>query len=170
MNFLETKKMASNIETIIVETTIATENFLPEERMPLNASLEVIKEAIWCSQGNVTRASRILDCSHSSLWNYINNNPDLRSYVILAQEYRNDIRADVLEDIAFNKALYGDTTLIWKLLYTYASKRGYGDKQSLEIKHDIPPQIQSLLESLKTTRSLEVSKETLENAKSETSQ
>jgi len=157
--------MASNIETIIVETTIATENFLPEERMPLNASLEVVKEAIWCSQGNVTRASRILDCSHSSLWNYINNNPDLKSYVILAQEYRNDIRADVLEDLAFNKALYGDTTLIWKLLCTYAGKRGYGDKQSLEIKHDIPPQIQSLLDSLKTTRSVEI-----QNVKSETSQ
>ena len=164
MNYLEIN-MPSNIETIVVETTIATTDFLPEERTPLNATLEVIKEAIWCSQGNITRASKILDCSHSSLWHYINNKPDLKTYVILAQEYRNDIRADVLEDLAFNKSLYGDTTLIWKLLCTYASKRGYGDKQSLEVKHDIPPQIQSLLDSLNIVRSLEI-----KDAKPETSQ
>ena len=43
--------MSDNIETIIVETTVACSDFLPECREALHASPEAIFEAIWCSQG-----------------------------------------------------------------------------------------------------------------------
>ena len=145
--------MADNIETIIVETTIATSDFLPECREALHASSEAIFEAIWCSQGNISRAARLLACSHSALWSYIKKDEKIREYVRKAQEYRNDIRADVLEDLAFNKALFGDSTLIWKLLCTYGAERGYGDKQQIDVKHDIPPHIKTMLESLNFARS-----------------
>ena len=152
--------MASdNIETIICETQIATRDFLPECREALHASPEAIFEAIWCSQGNISRAARLLACSHSALWHYIKKDEKIREYVRKAQEYRNDIRADVLEDLAFNKALFGDSTLIWKLLCTYGAERGYGDKQQIDVKHDIPPHIKTMLESLNFARSSKELKE-----------
>ena len=140
--------MPDNIETIIVETTIACSDFLPECRRALHASPEAIFEAIWCSQGNISRAARLLSCSHSALWYYIRKDEKIREYVKKTQDYRNDIRADVLEDLAFNKALFGDSTLIWKLLCTYGADRGYGDKQQIDVKHDIPSHIKTMLESL----------------------
>lgn len=151
--------MSDNIETIIVETTVACSDFLPECREALHASPEVIFEAIWCSQGNISRAARLLSCSHSALWSYIRKDEKIKEYVSKAQEYRNDIRADVLEDLAFNKALFGDSTLIWKLLCTYGSSRGYGDKQQIDVKHDIPPHIKTMLESLNFARNSEEFKE-----------
>lgn len=151
--------MSDNIETIIVETTVACSDFLPECREALHASPEAIFEAIWCSQGNISRAARLLSCSHSALWSYIRKDEKIKEYVSKAQEYRNDIRADVLEDLAFNKALFGDSTLIWKLLCTYGSSRGYGDKQQIDVKHDIPPHIKTMLESLNFARNSEEFKE-----------
>lgn len=144
--------MSDNIETIICETEIATANFLPEGRLPLCASKEAILEAIFVSQGNLTRASKLLNCAHSALHTYVKKDEKLKEYVNRVLEYRNDVRADVLEDLAFNKALYGDTTLIWKLLCTYGSSRGYGDKQQIDVKHDIPPHIKTMLESLSDSR------------------
>lgn len=144
--------MPDNIETIIVETTIACSDFLPECREALHASPEAIFEAIWCSQGNISRAARLLSCSHSALWYYIRKDEKIREYVKKTQDYRNDIRADVLEDLAFNKALFGDSTLIWKLLCTYGADRGYGDKQQIDVKHDIPSHIKTMLESLNFAR------------------
>lgn len=141
-----------NIETIICETQLATANFLPECREALHASPEAIFEAVWCSQGNISRAAKLLACSHSALWNYIKKDGKLSAYVNLTREYRNDIRADILEDLAFNKALFGDSTLIWKLLCTYGASRGYGDKQQIDVKHDIPPHIKTMLESLNSCR------------------
>lgn len=144
--------MSDNIETIICETQIATQDFLPECREALYASPEAIFEAIWCSQGNISRASKLLNCSHSALWSHIRKNEEVRAYVNKTREYRNDVRADVLEDLAFNKALFGDSTLIWKLLCTYGADRGYGDKQQIDVKHDIPPHIKVMLESLSSAR------------------
>lgn len=152
--------MAENTETIICETQIATNDFLPEIREALYALPEAIFEAIWCSQGNISRASRLLSCSHSALWNHIRKDKVLSEYVDKAREYRNDIRADVLEDLAFNKALFGDSNLIWKLLCTYGAQRGYGDKQQINIKHDIPPHIKTMLESLNSFRAPEDNSET----------
>lgn len=148
-----------NIETIICETQIATSDFLPECREALHASPEAIFEAIWCSQGNISRAAKLLTCSHSALWAYIRKDEKIKEYVSKVHEYRNDIRADVLEDLAFNKALFGDSTLIWKLLCTYGAERGYGDKQQIDMKHDIPPHIKTMLESLNSCRSSEELKE-----------
>lgn len=144
----------SEIETIVTITEVATNDFLPETQ-PLGFIPEAVIEAIWCSQGNITRASKLLECSHSSLWNYIKNNEKMLTYLNKVREYKNDIRADVLEDLAFNKALYGDSNLIWKLLCTYGSNRGYGDKQQLDIKYDVPPHIKNMLESLTSFRSSE---------------
>lgn len=160
--------MAGNIETIICETQIATNDFLPECREALHASPEAIFEAIWCSQGNLSRAARLLACSHSALWNYIKKDEKLSAYMNLTREYRNDIRADVLEDLAFNKALFGDSTLIWKLLCTYGASRGYGDKQQIDVKHDIPPHIKTMLESLNSCRNSEQNLEQTNATKSET--
>ena len=151
--------MSNNIETIVCETTLATQDFLPECRESLYASPEAIFEAIWCSQGNISRASRLLDCSHSALYSYIRKDEKIREYVNKTREYRNDIRADVLEDLAFNKALFGDSTLIWKLLCTYGADRGYGDRQQIDVKHDIPPHIKTMLESLNYARNSDELKE-----------
>lgn len=139
-------------ETIVCETKIATSNFLPEPREALHALPEAIFEAVWCSQGNVSRASRLLSCSHAALYSYIKNNKPLQEYLERVREYKNDIRLDVLEDLAFNKALFGDSTLIWKLLCTYGASRGYGDKQQIKVEHDIPPHIKTMLESLTQSR------------------
>lgn len=160
--------MTDKIEIIVCETKIATNEFLPECKERLNASPEAIKEAIWCSQGNISRASRLLACSHSALWSYIKKDENLSAYINLTREYRNDIRADVLEDLAFNKALFGDSTLIWKLLCTYGANRGYGDKQQIDVKHDIPPHIKTMLESLDFARKSEdngIKSETEESTK-----
>lgn len=151
--------MESNIETIICETQLTTTNFLPEGREALHASKECIFEAIWCSQGNLTRASKLLNCSHSALHTYVKKDKELKEYVSRVLEYRNDTRMDVLEDLAFNKALFGDSTLIWKLLCTYGSSRGYGDKQQIDVTHDIPPHIKTMLDSLNSARNSEESKE-----------
>lgn len=160
----------AEIETITTVTEIATRIFLPESGAFINAKPEAIIEAIWCSQGNISRASKLLECSHSALWNHIQNNEKLKAYADKVTEYKNDVRADVLEDLAFNKALYGDSTLIWKLLCTYGAKRGYGDKQQLDIKYDMPPHIKTMLESLNCARKAEFSikSEETSGAKSET--
>lgn len=141
-----------SLQLVPIIEEISIGNFLPEAKEPLNASKECILEAIWVSQGSLTRASKILSCSHSELWNYVKKQPELKEYLEKVWEYRNDIRSDVLEDIAFNKALLGDSNILWKLLCTYANKRGYGDKQSLEIKHEVPPHIKTMLESLSSCR------------------
>lgn len=164
-----------SLQLIPVIEEVSVGNFLPEAKEPLNASKECILEALWVSQGSLTRASKILSCSHSELWAYVQKNSDIKEYLNKVLEYRNDVRSDVLEDIAFNKALLGDSNILWKLLCTYASKRGYGDKQSLEVKHDVPPHIKTMLESLSSCRtesknsiSAEISAEVLSNDKPET--
>lgn len=150
------------LQLVPILEEISIGNFLPEPKHPLDASEECILEALWVSQGSLTRASKILSCSHSSLWSYVKKHPKIKEYLDKVWEYRNDIRSDVLEDLAFNKALLGDSTILWKLLCTYANKRGYGDKQSLEIKHDVPPHIKTMLESLEVSRA-NFSNETIEN-------
>lgn len=147
--------MSKDTEIITVITEIATENFLPEGNCLGNIPTEAIIEAIWCSQGNISRASRLLECSHSALWGHINKNEVLRNYINKVREYKDDIRADVLEDLAFNKALCGDSTLIWKLLCKHGAKRGYGDKQQIDINYDMPPHIKTMLESLNCARKSE---------------
>jgi hypothetical protein len=140
------------IDTIICETKLATSDFLPESKEPLCASEEVIREAIFVSQGNLTRAARLLNCSHKSLHSYVKRNEEMKRYLEAVLEYRNDVRADVLEDLAFNKALMGDTTMIWKLLCVYAGNRGYGDKQQVNLKHEIPPGVRAMIDSLEAMR------------------
>lgn len=141
------------LELIPVTTEISNGDFLPIIETELdNISINEIYHTLWISQGSITKASIILNCSHSSLWNFIQNNSKLQEYQRKVIEYRNEVRTDVLEDIAFNKALLGDSTILWKLLSTYAPHRGYGDKQSLEIKHDVPPHLKVLLDSLKDLR------------------
>ena len=89
------------------------------------------------------------------------SNPALKAYLKKAAEIRNDLRCDILEDIAFSKALAGDPTLIWKLLCSFGKSRGYGDVQKVDMTHTIPSHVSDLLSSLKDLRKNVISETTV---------
>lgn len=116
---------------------------------------EVIKEAIYASGGVLTRSAALLNIPRDVLYKIIEEDEDLKVYLTYVRETRNDARLDLYEDVAHNKALLGDTTMLWKLMCTYGAKRGYGDKQQLEVSYDIPPHVREIITGLQGARSLE---------------
>lgn len=126
--------------------------FSPEKVDMHGVSEDAVVEALWASQGNIAYASKLLDIPYACLYNHINKNEKLKEYLKRATDIHNNLKCDVLQELAFHKALAGDTTLIWKLLCSYGRERGFGDISKVALSSDIPPHVSELLLSLKTIR------------------
>jgi hypothetical protein len=149
----------TDIKCLIEEVDISS---LPPDKYDFSAfSEDAVLEALWASQGNMARASRLLEVPYAVLHHYLSKNEKLRTYLRNAALIRNDLRCDLLEDMAFVKALAGESSLIWKLLCTYGKLRGYGDFQKIDMNHTIPVHVTELLNSLKTIRQDALTKTTI---------
>lgn len=139
-------------ELVIIDNNV-NEALLPPEKYDTSLLREeVVKEALWAAQGNLTKAAKYMNLPYSMLYHYVNKNEILKGYIKTVQSLRNNLRCDILEDLAFNQALLGDSSLIWKLLCTYGKEKGYGDTTKVNLTASISPQLTSLLASLKDLR------------------
>lgn len=155
MDFTELTKITPDKELVVLEIDhdlLFTESMLPPARFLLNHMPEAIMEALYAAQGNLTKSARILECSYESLREYIKKNPPVLKYLEDARDIRNSVRMDILEDLAMNKALAGDTSMIKKLLDTHGRDRGYGEKQTISLTGDIPKGVSELLVGLAELR------------------
>ena len=150
MDFLEDQPETRAI--IIPMDYLEQELILPSPTRPFNYTEEAVLESLYASQGNLTKAARILECPYEVLFKAIKENPIYSKYIVEVRDIRNSIRMDILEDLAMNKAIAGDTSMIKKLLDSHGQVRGYGEKHTVTVKGDVPKGIVDLLAGLSDLR------------------
>lgn len=87
-------------------------------------------KAIDDARGNISAIARSYGLSRGTVYSAINNSDILKKAL---DEARNS-KIDILEDVAYNEAVNGNTALLIFLLKTQGKDRGYIERQ--EIAHD----------------------------------
>lgn len=140
------------METIQIDLENLEIPFLPPYTQRLNQTEGAILEALAASQGNLTKAARILECAYEELHREVKNSPKYTKFLDDTRLIRNSMRMDILEDLAMNLAIAGDTSMIKKLLDSHGKDRGYGERQTISIGADVPKGISDLLSGLAELR------------------
>lgn len=92
-----------------------------------------IAHALLAARGNRTKAAKLAGCTYQTVYNYIREYPEVREVLHMCEE----VRGDMYERLADEKALRGDSYMIWNVLKTRYKKRGY--VESIEVQRVNPP-------------------------------
>lgn len=87
-------------------------------------------EALAKRNGNVTAACKIVNCDRSTFYDHYNKDPKFKAKV----DDISNIALDVAEDALFKKIKKGDTIAIIFYLKTQGKKRGYIERQEMDIR------------------------------------
>lgn len=90
---------------------------------------EQIKNALIKAKGFISQTAKTLNCSHTTIHNYLERYPELRDVL---KEARTEM-LDFAENALLSKIKDKDTTSIIFFLKTQGKSRGYQEKQDIEI-------------------------------------
>lgn len=95
--------------------------------------------------GNLTTVARAFNIARSTLYIYIDNNPEIKKVLEDARESM----VDNVESVLYKKALEGNTVEMLFFLKTQGRSRGYNEKQEITIEN-APPKIKVIFEERPT--------------------
>ena len=91
-------------------------------------------EALHAKKGAVYLAANLLNCSHTAVYKYINNNPDIKE----VKEYYTEERSDIAELKLGDAIKRGEPWAIKYQLSTQGKTRGYVERQEITGKDNDP--------------------------------
>ena len=92
-------------------------------------SLEQIKDAITKAGGFITIACKSLGCTRKTIYNYLEKYPELKEVVADIREHY----LDIAEASLIQKVKDGNTPELLFYLKTQGKKRGYVEKQQIDL-------------------------------------